>query len=43
MVLRLALRMAKHRGVELSMEVFAAAARFRGLTPHTELQHSTNN
>ncbi|GAA4476425.1 hypothetical protein GCM10023190_13890 [Enteractinococcus fodinae] len=43
MVLRLALRMAKHRGVELSMEVFAAAARFRGLTPHTELEHSSTN
>ena len=38
MVLRLALRMAAHRGVELSMDVFAAAARFRGLAPQLELQ-----
>ena len=38
MVLRLALRMAAHRGVELSMDVFAAAARFRGLAPQFELQ-----
>lgn len=38
MVLRLALRMAVHRGVELSMDVFAAAARFRGLAPQLQLQ-----
>ncbi|WP_022869585.1 ATP-binding protein [Yaniella halotolerans] len=38
MVLRLALRMARHRDVELSMEVFAAAARFRGLAPQFELR-----
>lgn len=38
MVLRLALRMAAHRGVELSLDVFAAAARFRGLAPQVELQ-----
>lgn len=38
MVLRLALRMAVHRGVELSMDVFAAAARFRGLAPQFHLQ-----
>lgn len=38
MVLRLALRMAIHRGVELSMDVFIAAARFRGLAPQLELQ-----
>lgn len=44
MVLRLALRMAAHRGVDLSLDVFAAAARFRGLTPHQdapELQDSS--
>lgn len=41
MVLRLALRMATHRQVELSMEVFAAAARFRGLAPQFELQTSS--
>ena len=38
MVLRLALRMAAHRDVELSMDVFTAAARFRGITPQLELQ-----
>lgn len=41
MVLRLALRMATHRQVELSMEVFAAAARFRGLAPQFELHTSS--
>jgi len=44
MVLRLALRMAAHRGVDLSLDVFAAAARFRGLTPHedaSELQDAS--
>lgn len=38
MVLRLALRMAAHRGVELSMDVFEAAARFRGLAPQLALK-----
>jgi hypothetical protein len=31
MLLRLALRMAAHRGTDLNLDVFAAAARFRGL------------
>lgn len=38
MVLRLALRMAAHRDVELTMDVFDAAARFRGLSPQLALQ-----
>ena len=41
MVLRLALRMAAHREVELSMDVFMAAARFRGLSPQAELSQSS--
>lgn len=39
MVLRLALRMAAHRGVALSLDVFAAAARFRGLALQLELHN----
>src|SRR5699024_6533395 len=42
MVLRLALRMAAHRGVELSIDVFAAAAKFRGLAPQLALQDQSS-
>ena len=43
MVLRLALRMATHRGTELSMDEFAAAAHFRGLAPQFDFEDAVTS